>query len=355
MTTYYFLGANTPDGFYSLYDKYIRDNDRLYIIKGSPGCGKSTFMKKLAEKMSEIGTDTELIYCSGDPDSLDGVYFPELHTAYVDGTAPHVIEPVYAGVRENYLNFGDGLDMDGLWEHKDTIKALNRKYKAEYKKAYSSLQVARTSQLGLLDELITDNVREAVEKRAVRLCKKEFKKMKTDGSVKERFVDAFTCNGWIHRYDTIVALAEKIYLIDTAFGLNYLFNEAVAKIAVENNWNVILCRDAFCPDKISHVLVPQAGIAIVSRYGNDFPEWNVRTIRLDSLPSKNGVRLLRRELSLKHKIYEAMLADSINHLAGAKAYHDELEQTYRPYADFSIADSLLEKHIKMLIERSQEL
>ena len=30
-----------------------------------------------------------LFACSGDPDSLDAVVFPALNTAIVDGTAPH--------------------------------------------------------------------------------------------------------------------------------------------------------------------------------------------------------------------------------------------------------------------------
>ena len=88
---HYFLGANAPDGFYSLYPELI-DLERaraVYILKGGPGCGKSSLMRRVAQAMEEKGASVEYIACSGDPDSLDAVVFPALNTAIVDGTAPH--------------------------------------------------------------------------------------------------------------------------------------------------------------------------------------------------------------------------------------------------------------------------
>ena len=67
----YFLGANSPDGFYSLYDQMIDPVQarRIYILKGGPGCGKSTLMRRVAARAEELGQETEYIHCSGDPDS----------------------------------------------------------------------------------------------------------------------------------------------------------------------------------------------------------------------------------------------------------------------------------------------
>ncbi len=91
----YFLGANTPGGFYSLMDKLLDPSKAraIYILKGGPGCGKSTLMKKLGAWAEELGHTPEYIWCSGDPDSLDGVIFPDLGVAVADGTAPHGAAP----------------------------------------------------------------------------------------------------------------------------------------------------------------------------------------------------------------------------------------------------------------------
>ena len=87
----YFLGANTPGGFYSLMDKLLDPAKAraIYILKGGPGCGKSTLMKRLGALAEEAGHRPEYIYCSGDPDSLDGLVLPDLAVAIADGTAPH--------------------------------------------------------------------------------------------------------------------------------------------------------------------------------------------------------------------------------------------------------------------------
>ena len=87
----YFLGANAPTGFYSLYSELIQPETAraVYILKGGPGCGKSTLMRQIAARMEREGLDTEYILCSGDPDSLDALLLPQLGVALVDGTAPH--------------------------------------------------------------------------------------------------------------------------------------------------------------------------------------------------------------------------------------------------------------------------
>lgn len=91
----FFLGANSPGGFYSLYDQLIdpAQAEEIYILKGGPGCGKSSLMHRVAEAVEAHGLSVEYIDCSGDPDSLDAIVIPQLKTALVDGTAPHVVEP----------------------------------------------------------------------------------------------------------------------------------------------------------------------------------------------------------------------------------------------------------------------
>lgn len=87
----FFLGANSPEGYYSFYDQLIDLNTarEVYIIKGGPGSGKSSFMRRATALLTEAGFATEYICCSADPDSLDGVVFPEIGLAFVDGTQPH--------------------------------------------------------------------------------------------------------------------------------------------------------------------------------------------------------------------------------------------------------------------------
>jgi DNA replication protein DnaC len=56
----FFPGGNTSYGFYSFYDFIIdKDATRIFVIKGGPGVGKSTFMKVIGQSMLEKGFDVE--------------------------------------------------------------------------------------------------------------------------------------------------------------------------------------------------------------------------------------------------------------------------------------------------------
>lgn len=92
----YFLGANAPTGFYSLYNHLLPPEQAraIYILKGGPGCGKSTLMRKIGAWAEEAEMETEYILCSGDPDSLDAVILPGKAVAIVDGTAPQGAVPL---------------------------------------------------------------------------------------------------------------------------------------------------------------------------------------------------------------------------------------------------------------------
>lgn len=87
-----FPGGNTGYGFYSLYDN-INPNpgevNAIFIMKGGPGVGKSSFMRWIGQQMRERGYDIEEHNCSSDNGSLDGVKIPAIGVSLIDGTAPH--------------------------------------------------------------------------------------------------------------------------------------------------------------------------------------------------------------------------------------------------------------------------
>ena len=94
--THFFAGASSGDGFQNLFSEIVdlEDTYDLMVLKGGPGVGKATFMREIGRSMEEAGTPVEYLWCSGDPDSLDGVVLPELRCAVVDGTSPHGTAPL---------------------------------------------------------------------------------------------------------------------------------------------------------------------------------------------------------------------------------------------------------------------
>ena len=115
----FFLGANTPSGFVGylddLYDE--RDGWRAYLIKSGPGSGKSTLMRSVLRRATEAGEQAEVILCSSDPSSLDGVILRKHKLCILDATAPHIIEPKYWGAVETIVDLGSCMDNAQLHAH----------------------------------------------------------------------------------------------------------------------------------------------------------------------------------------------------------------------------------------------
>ena len=106
--TNFFVGANSGEGFQNLFGE-LMDLEHTYdfmVLKGGPGVGKNTFMREIGRTMEQAGAKVEYLWCSGDPDSLDGVVLPELKCAIADGTSPHVIEPKYPAAVDRYVDLG---------------------------------------------------------------------------------------------------------------------------------------------------------------------------------------------------------------------------------------------------------
>ena len=145
-----FLGGNTCRGFFSLYGGFPPDpGGFLHILKGGPGNGKSGFLRALGTAAEARGLDVQYVLCSGDPDSLDGVYLPELGQAWVDGTAPHAVEPRHFGADSDYEDLGRFCRKPLSPEDCARVRQLSEEYRALYREAYEKLAAAKA----LHDEL----------------------------------------------------------------------------------------------------------------------------------------------------------------------------------------------------------
>ena len=53
----YFAAANSGDGFFSLFSEVFdrKKLDKIYILRGGPGTGKSTLMKKIGRRGEDEG------------------------------------------------------------------------------------------------------------------------------------------------------------------------------------------------------------------------------------------------------------------------------------------------------------
>lgn len=142
----YFAAANGYTGFRSLFSEIFnpKEMSRMFILKGGPGTGKSTLMKNLLIHGEKMGYYTEAVYCSSDPDSLDGVILSSQgkKISVIDGTAPHECDAVFPGAADELVNLADGFDTERLTENRNEIISISSHKKSCYGDAYMLLRSA---------------------------------------------------------------------------------------------------------------------------------------------------------------------------------------------------------------------
>lgn len=340
----YFLGGNTPSGFYSLYHQ-LSDPERmraLYIIKSGPGSGKSTLMRRVERHAQAMGLETEEVLCSGDPDSLDAVILPRLGAAVVDGTAPHVMEPRCPGVVERYIDLSGFYDRTGLQPLKQDILAATAEYQGHYKRVYRCLGAAGELRRDMNELLSPEAVRQKLARRAGGIIGRELKKSGTGcGQAEQRFLSAVTHKGAFTLWETVEAQAGRVYELADSYGLAHDLLNPILTAGLAAGHRAIACPDPMAPDRLAHLIFPDLSLAFVTSSPEDpWPHHAYRRLRLDAMVDGDTYRAAKPRLRFTKRVAAALLDEGIAGLGQAKAAHDRLEQLYNPYVDF---DRVLER------------
>lgn len=351
----FFMGANTPDGFCTFYDelKVPKDNWRSFLIKGGAGTGKSGVMKKVVSCFGEKEEMMELIHCSSDPNSLDGVILHNAKISMVDATPPHVIEPQYPGGYETVINLCEYFKEEILNERlKSTVK-----YQTLNNECHKRCQGYLKSAKGLLSDnnayVSSCTNFEKIEKLVQKIKKDEFKKKNTRQPViYKRLLSAVTNQGIITYHKTATSLANKIYIIQDEYGVssNTLLM-GLCDIALGYGYDVFAC---YCPlsfgKKIEHLFVPELdlGFCTQTRY-NDFSfVAPYKVINYTRFTDMEKMKERKNYLRFNKKVAYEVIKEAVLTLRNAKVIHDKLEETYSGGVDFSMVNDKTENIIEKI-------
>ena len=334
----FYLGANSPTGFYSLYDQLMDplEAEDILILKGGAGCGKSTLMKRVAAQAEERGLQVEYIPCSGDPDSLDAIILPERHAAIVDGTAPHVVEPTCPGAVERYVNLGDCYDRKGLRELREELRNAMKGYKGCYARAYRCLDAAAEIASDMRSLVVTPAVEAKIAKRAKGILSREVRRGGGEpGRVRQRFLSAVTHKGLLVEFDTVERLCRRVYELSDTYGLSHLMLTHILSGAAAAGHDVIACPSPMAPDRLEHLIIPSLSLAFLSSVPSaPCPGKPYRRIRVGAMVDSGLVRRSRARRRFSRKVSAALVEEAVDCLHQAKQMHDELEALYNPHVEF---------------------
>ena len=356
-----FPGNNTPDGFFSYYDYIIPKNaNRVFVIKGGPGVGKSTFMRAIAKDMVERGYSVEMHHCSSDNGSIDGVVFPEIGIGILDGTWPHVVDPKVPGAVDEIVWLGEFWDEKSVRANKQEILQAQKGAESVFRRAYRFLKAAQ-----IIYEDWESIYMEAMDFGKANIIAQEIidenfghiQVAPKPGFQRKLFASAITPDGMVNYLNTIVVGCRKRHVIcgHPGTGKSVLLHK-VAQAALERGFYV---ETYFCPLhplKVEHVVVPALGLALTK----SIEPHTYIPCREDRVVDMNGC--LDDGIVEKHYPYivraqdefQKLFGSSIYYIGQAKQYHDALERYYAPNMDFKGIENLRKSIMDRILVYARE-
>lgn len=349
----WFLGCNSQNGFYSLFEQFTLPAAgwRCILIKGGPGTGKSTVMKRVARLAQRRGQPVEEIFCSSDAASLDGVILPKTKTVLLDATPPHALEPQFPGAVEQPFSLCGCWNEDILRARREEIVTLGKEIGGLHRQAVRFLSGAGAL-LGEARRLAAETLlREKLSQYARRLADRELPRSGAPGREELRLLSAVTDRGQVMFHETITALCSRVYCIEDPHGavaaqlLSLLREEAAGRGCA-----VIACPCPLSPEKLDHLLLPEAGVAFVTRNGLHPLPPGGKIIRAERFTDKAALKVRRVRLRFLQKTADTLLRQAGLCMAAAHRQHDRLESIYIGATDFAAVDRLADGLLQKLAE-----
>ncbi len=333
----YFASANSYYGFRSYFDVIFNSKNftKIYVLKGGPGTGKSTIMKKCRDFAEKQGYLYEIFCCSSDPKSLDGIVLwnNSKKIAILDGTAPHERDAVIPGAVDELIALSNGFDISALEKRRNAIEELNKKKNLSYREAYKYLSFSSVFAEKIKAEIKSCFNIEKAYKHAEAIAA-----TLPDSDLSEndiRLISSFSKNGY-ETLPTLPSISSIEYSVFGKWGSDAIYMNLLLDALRRISKKARRFPSPLDSDKIE-ALTFMGGDVTVSCMGRG-------DILCDTTEFLNSELLIRMDeyLDIFDNAREKFLMLATEQLSEASKYHFLLEEIYTEHMDFSVIDEIRE-------------
>ena len=315
-----FPGGNTANGFYSFFDYIIpQDVNRIFCLKGGPGVGKSSFMKKISKEFNKMGYDVELHYCSSDPSSLDGIVIKELNVEKIE-------------------------------QNRDKIKACNEDISECFQRAFRFLKSAEPIYIDVESKISKCIDLSKLSKITDKFLEKIFADVEFSGKkayVRHLFGSAITPIGYLDYSDSLFDGVENIYYLEGEIGSGKTtLLEAVYTRAQQKGLDVEVYHFPLIIDKLQAVYIPALDLAVTTsaRFKDK------KEIDLNTCIDEDKLKKYIDDVKIDKDLVDYLMNNAISNLKRAKFNHDIVEDYYVPAMDFNKVELLKDEIINRILK-----
>ena len=332
----YFASSNSGCGFVSYFDKIFDRSsyNKIFILKGGPGTGKSSLMKKATIIAEELDLPYEHIVCSPDPESLDEVIIKKENrrTAILDGTAPHVQDTVIPGAVDEIVNLGSAWNESILQDQRERISELTRIKKNAYISAYSQLRCAyilTKRKHTLIDECIE---REKMIKAVARMvASKRHSISPTKYSYKLK--RAISSDGPIETSIYEQEYADRVAVYG-AHGASYAVIQEIYDQLKDKVSSITISPAPLIPDCLDALSIDEMSMSFYD-CGRTCDNSNTKAINSERFLKYDMLKSIKPELRMLTRLADDAMNCAYKMLLKAKQAHFSIEDIYINAMDFS--------------------
>lgn len=345
--SHYFIRGHTAHGARFLHKSAFGGLNKIFVLTGPQGTGKSTVIRSLADGLLDQGQHVQCFHSPLRPEELDGIILTASKVGIIDGR-------VYEGISENeageidFIDFGEALD-NRLFspEQSEEIEELKGKLYRAYSKTYETFLTA----LRIHDEWEKYYIESMDFLKADQIAKNLIQQLydghegDTPTTGRHLFFGAATPKGAFDFIQDLTAqLKRRIFIKGRPGSGKSTLLKKLAAAAEQKGIEVQVFHCGFDPNSLDMLIFPKLGTAIFDSTAPHeyFPDRDGdEVLDMYALTMSSGTdEAYAAEIAAIKERYSAKMKEATALLAEAEVIDSQIRAYYVAATNFSIVEKL---------------
>lgn len=259
---YVFTSGFTAQGYYSYLPDLLNSIERVILLQGAPGSGRSTFIKSIGLNLAERGYRVQFWPSPLDASYIEGVYIQQLKTIIINGDATENTNiGAHPGIMIHNIDLRDCYNFRELDRFQEEIALLTDQLEVIMGGVKSSLEVAQEGHKKLAnsyERLLNAGKLQALSRQLI---------TRILGNVNQAahyFARAITSEGMIDFFEEITGNCTRRYILQGPPGNSKSWvMHRIGEEALAQGHKVAFYHSGLDPEILEMVVLQSLEIAVV--------------------------------------------------------------------------------------------